>query len=93
VSEIVLRFKDYRDILVRKTVISLIPILSQFDTAQFTSLHLDIFMNYLLAQLKKDRERFIAFVSIGNIAVQVKDCIIKYLDQIFFFIQDAFATR
>ena len=51
----VLKFKDHRDVLVRKQVILLIPCLASFDPSSFISKHLEICMSYLLAQIKKDR--------------------------------------
>ena len=42
---------------VRKTVISLMPVLATFDLDTFVSMHLNLIMSHLLTQLKKDKDR------------------------------------
>src|SRR6185369_13040952 len=61
VCETVLKFKDYRDGLMRKTVISLIPVLAEFDDKEFVANYVHKSMLYLLSQLKKDRDRSICW--------------------------------
>src|SRR6266480_4809405 len=61
VCETVLKFKDYRDGLIRKTVISLIPVLAEFDDKEFVTNYVHKSMLYLLSQLKKDRDRSICW--------------------------------
>lgn len=82
VCEIVLRYKEHREGLVRRTVISLIPDLAQFDPGIFVSMHLSACMLYLLGQLKKDKERSVAFVAIGKVAIAVNRNIAPYIDSI-----------
>lgn len=55
--ESVLKYKDHRDGLVRRTVILMIPVLAQFDPTDFVAAYLNGCMAYLLSQLKKDRDR------------------------------------
>ena len=57
ICEIVLKLREHKDALVRRSVIGLIPLLAQFDPTLFASNHLATCMNYLLSQLKKDKER------------------------------------
>lgn len=53
ISDLVLRQRDSKDPLIRKTVISLIPTLAEFDGQAFTSHgHLQLCMEYLLATLR-----------------------------------------
>lgn len=59
VCETVLRYKDHRDGLIRRTVISLIPVLAEFDDKEFVATNVHKCMPHLLAQLKKDRDRSI----------------------------------
>jgi len=59
VCETVLRYKDHRDNLIRKTVISLIPVLAEFDDKEFVGTYVHKCMQYLLNQLKRDRDRSI----------------------------------
>jgi FKBP12-rapamycin complex-associated protein len=56
-AENILRFKTHRDNLVRKMVITLIPVLAQYDTQTFTEHFLHKAMGHLLQQLEKSNER------------------------------------
>ncbi|KAF6834583.1 FAT domain-containing protein [Colletotrichum plurivorum] len=78
--EIVLRYKDHRDVTIRKTVVLLIPDLASYSPAEFDRSYLHKFMVYLSGMLKKDKERNDAFLAIGNIANSVKSAIAPYLD-------------
>ncbi|KNC98625.1 uncharacterized protein SPPG_06307 [Spizellomyces punctatus DAOM BR117] len=78
--ESVLKYKDHRDGLVRRTVILMIPSLAQFDAADFVAAYLNGCMAYLLSQLKKDRDRSAAFIAIGKVAIAVGSSIGPYLD-------------
>ena len=94
VCEVVMRYKEHRDPLVRKTVVLMIPDLAHFDPDQFVSAHLSSSMAYLLSQLKKEKERspgmysrnchyiFLAFVAIGKVAIAVGRHIAQYLDSL-----------
>ena len=55
--EMIFRYKDHKDALIRKTVIQLCSTLAVFDPDQFVSMYLKVSMNYLIGQLKKDRDR------------------------------------
>jgi FKBP12-rapamycin complex-associated protein len=66
VCETVLRYKDHRDGLIRRTVISLIPVLAEFDDKEFVATYVHKCMLYLLAQLKKDRDRSICTYQLFN---------------------------
>lgn len=61
VCEIVLRYKEHRETLIRKTVMLMIPDLAKFDTEQFKAAYFDTSMTYLLSQLKKEKERSTGF--------------------------------
>ncbi|KAI8819891.1 armadillo-type protein [Fimicolochytrium jonesii] len=78
--ESVLKYKDHRDGLVRRTVILMIPALAQFDPTDFVAAYMNGCMAYLLAQLKKDRDRSAGFVAIGKVAIAVGSSISPYLD-------------
>lgn len=66
----------------RRTVVSLIPILAQFDQASFVESHLADSMSHMLYQLKKDRDRPSVFVSIGKVSLAIRGNIGPYLDAI-----------
>lgn len=82
VCETVLRYKDHKDLLVRRTVISIIPDLSQYSPIEFTKKYLSDSMSHLVSQFKKERERALVFLSIGKIALSVRSNIVFYLDPI-----------
>ncbi|KAJ3227345.1 phosphatidylinositol kinase- protein kinase tor1 [Clydaea vesicula] len=82
ISELILRHKDHKDGLVRRTVISLIPTLAAFDIDSFVQNHLSSSMSHLLNQLKKDRDRSSIFISIGKISIVLGNYISPFLDLI-----------
>lgn len=53
VADVVLQFKEHKDVLIKRTVILLIPILASYDTQTFSEKHLHRSMAHLLSQLKK----------------------------------------
>ncbi|KAI8062483.1 armadillo-type protein [Gongronella butleri] len=75
-----LKFKDYRDVLIRKTVVAIIPTLASYDPSTFAELYLRKSMNHLLGLLRKDRDKRDAFITIGKVAIQVKSNMGPYLD-------------
>ncbi|KAI8344851.1 armadillo-type protein [Chlamydoabsidia padenii] len=80
VCDITLRLKDSRDLLIRKTVVAIIPTLASYDPSTFAELYLRKSMSHLLSLLKKDRDKRDAFITIGKIAIQVKSNMGPYLD-------------
>ncbi|ORY05502.1 FAT-domain-containing protein [Neocallimastix californiae] len=82
ITDIVIKNRDSKDNLIRRTVISLMSDLASFDPQTFVDNYLKNCMDYLLNQLKKDRDRSIAFTSIGKIAIAVGSNIGPYLDSI-----------
>lgn len=78
--ESVLKYKDHRDALIRKTVVVMIPSLAQFDSDAFVNTYLNFCMNHLFNQLKKERDKSAAFISIGNVAIAIGSNMSPYLD-------------
>ncbi|KAJ3138476.1 phosphatidylinositol kinase- protein kinase tor1 [Physocladia obscura] len=82
-SDMILRNRDNKDALVRKTVISLTSDLANFNSAMFLSLHFNNFMPYLLNQLRKEKDIPTVnrgFMSFGEIAVIVGSEVTPYLE-------------
>ncbi|KAJ3294404.1 phosphatidylinositol kinase- protein kinase tor1 [Rhizoclosmatium sp. JEL0117] len=82
-SELILHNRDNKDILVRKTVISLCSTLASFDTPTFLSMHFNTYIPYLLGQLRREKDILIvnrAFATFGEIAVVVESAISPYLE-------------
>ena len=63
----VIKFKDHKDPLVRKTTISLVPVLAGFNPAAFNLSHLQPWATYMLAVMKKEKgpERSAAFLGMA----------------------------
>ena len=58
VCEILMKFRDHKDSLVRKTVIGMIPKLAELDPEQFYKEgYMSSSMSYLVSQLKKEKEK------------------------------------
>lgn len=57
VTEMILRFQSHKDLLIRRTVMSLIPDLAGYDTQTFCETFLGQCMRYLLKQLAQPTER------------------------------------
>jgi FKBP12-rapamycin complex-associated protein len=62
ICEIVLRYKEHREHLIRRTVMIMIPDLAKFEPDAFVESYFDHSMVYLLGQLKKEKERPVGIV-------------------------------
>ncbi|KAF2115999.1 armadillo-type protein [Lophiotrema nucula] len=92
-AEIVLRYREHRDALVRREVVLIIPILAKYSPAEFASKYLHQCMLHLQGLIRKDRDRDRAFVAIGDIATAVGVAIAPYLEGILGFIQEGLAAK
>ncbi|EWC44191.1 phosphatidylinositol 3-kinase tor2 [Drechslerella stenobrocha 248] len=93
VCELVLKYKDHRDILIRKSVVTLIPILAAYNPDEFVSSYLHRCMMHLQSQLKKERDRNVAFVAIGQVAIAVGSSMNPYLEAVLQCIKDGLSTK
>ncbi|KAJ2896944.1 phosphatidylinositol 3-kinase-like protein [Zalerion maritima] len=91
--DIVFRFKDHRDPVIKKTIVQLIPDLANYAPAEFARTYLHKFMVYLSGMLKKDKERNDAFLAIGNIANSVKSSIAPYLDGVLIYVREGLSVQ
>ncbi|KAF9435486.1 phosphatidylinositol kinase- protein kinase tor1 [Entomortierella beljakovae] len=97
----VLAYKDHRDGLVRRAVISLIPHLAAYNPQEFASIYLHRSMIHILSQLRKDKERTLvkekdrsnAFSAIGEIALVAGADMGDYLDDILNCIKDGLRLK
>lgn len=80
--ETIFLFKTHKEVLVRRSVVMLIPTLAAYDTPAFCENFLHTSMIYLLGQLGKPAERAFAFVAIGHIAKPVRSEIKGFLEPI-----------
>ncbi|ANB15188.1 phosphatidylinositol kinase-related protein kinase TOR2 [Sugiyamaella lignohabitans] len=82
VCDTVLRYKDHKDPLIRRTVIMILPDLAKYNPVEFTKRYLVDCTAHLIGQLKKEKDRGLVFLSIGNIAVSVRSNMTFYLEPI-----------
>lgn len=93
VCEIVMRYKDHRDPLIRRSVTNLIPTLAAYNPADFSATYLHKCMLYLLSLLRKERDRSSAFIAIGHIAIAVGSATRPYLDSILTAIKEGLQAK
>ncbi|KAJ7180725.1 phosphatidylinositol 3-kinase [Mycena filopes] len=79
-AEQILKFRQHRDTLIRKLVLTLIPALAAYDTETFSDLYLKKSMQHLLSIMDKPPDRDMAFTAIGYTAAAVKSDMKPYLD-------------
>lgn len=91
VCEVVLRHRDHKDGLIRRTVVSLIPSLAGYNPEEFVTTYLPKCMGHLLGQLKKEKDRSASFIAIGQVAIAVGSSITPYLDHILASVKDGLA--
>lgn len=93
VCDIVMRYKDHRESLIRGLVISMIPDLAHYSPQIFTESYLHKFMIHLQAQLKRDKDRNLAFKAIGKVAMANGSKMGPYLDTILASIRDGLMQK
>lgn len=91
--EIVFRHKDHRELLIRRQVIALIPILASYTPLDFVNFYLHKFMVHLQGQLKREKDRNPALIAVGKIASAVGSAIAPYLDGILIHVREALGLK
>jgi FKBP12-rapamycin complex-associated protein len=92
VADIILKYWNLNNRLIKQTVISLLPVLARYNKSAFTQTYLPTIMSQLLAALKRDNERAHAFIAVGKIALAITDHIKEYLDPIIAVVKSSLAT-
>ncbi|KAI0461879.1 hypothetical protein LJB42_004483 [Komagataella kurtzmanii] len=87
------KLKDHKNVIIRREFSSIIPKLAHFNRANFVEKHLHRVLLYYFTQLKIPRDRDFIFVAIGDIATEVKNRIVDYLEGILTNIDEALAIR
>lgn len=93
VCEKIYSYKDHKDYLIRREVITLIPILAAYWPTEFSHSYLHKFMIHLQGQLKREKDRNPAFIAIGKVASAVGSSIEAYLDGILVFIREGLGIK
>ncbi|XP_010557538.1 PREDICTED: serine/threonine-protein kinase TOR isoform X2 [Tarenaya hassleriana] len=93
VAEIVLRYLEHRDRLVRLSITSLLPRIAHFLRDRFVTNYLTICMNHILTVLRIPAERSSGFIALGEMAGALDGELIHYLPTIMSHLRDAIAPR
>nr|XP_043617793.1 serine/threonine-protein kinase TOR isoform X2 [Erigeron canadensis] len=93
VAEIVLRYLEHRNPLVRLSITSLLPRIAHFLRDRFVSNYLTICMDHILAVLKIPTERASGFIALGEMAGALDGELVHYLPTITSHLRDAIAPR
>lgn len=91
--DLIMQFKDHREPLIRKEVITIIPILASYSPSDFTSSYLHQCMLHLQGLIKRDKERSAAFVAVGEVANAVGSSIAPYLEGILNYIKEGLSLK
>ncbi|KAF8027864.1 hypothetical protein BT93_E0711 [Corymbia citriodora subsp. variegata] len=89
VAEIVLRYLEHKDRLVRRSITSLLPRIAHFLRDRFVTHYLTICMKHILAVLQTPAERASGFIALGEMAGALDGELIDYLPTIMSHIRDA----
>ncbi|CAM8904260.1 unnamed protein product [Rhodiola kirilowii] len=93
VAEIVLRYLEHRDPLVRLSITSLLPRIAHFLRDRFVTNYLKICMNHILVVLRMPAERGSGFIALGEMAGALDGELIHYLPTITSHLRDAIAPK
>ncbi|KAJ6985134.1 hypothetical protein NC653_023190 [Populus alba x Populus x berolinensis] len=93
VAEIVLRYLEHRDRLVRLSITSLLPRIAHFLRDRFVTNYLEICMNHILAVLRIPADRGSGFIALGEMAGALDGELVHYLPTITAHLRDAIAPR
>ncbi|KAL2477399.1 Serine/threonine-protein kinase TOR [Forsythia ovata] len=93
VAEIVLRYLEHRDRLVRLSITSLLPRIAHFLRDRFVTNYLTICMKHILHVLKIPAESASGFIALGEMAGALDGELINYLPTITSHLRDAIAPR
>lgn len=90
----ILKLKDHRDQLIRRTVVDVIPSFASYDPQMFTKEYLDEAMAILLNHMNtKGVDKNLAFLAIGRISVSVRSRMAVYLEPVLSQIRDILSAK
>lgn len=93
VADIVFKYREHKDRLVRKSITSLLPRIAHFLRDRFVTSYLKICMEHILSVLRTPAERASGFLALGEMAGALDGELIHYLPTITSLIRDAIAPR
>ncbi len=93
VCDSAMKFWGSNNRLIKKAIISLLPVLAKFSPYEFSQSYLPTIMAQLLQALRRDNERPHAFIAIGKIALSVRENITDYLEPILAVVRATMTTK
>lgn len=93
VADIVFKYREHKDRLVRKSITSLLPRIAHFLRDRFVTSYLKICMEHILSVLRTPAERASGFIALGEMAGTLDGELIHYLPTITSLIRDAISPR
>ncbi|GMK56480.1 hypothetical protein CspeluHIS016_0303200 [Cutaneotrichosporon spelunceum] len=93
ICEITLKYRDSKETVIRKAVITLIPNMATYDSDEFEVHYLHRSMAYLLQALHKPTDRDIAYVALGHLSTQLASKMRPFLDDIVRVIKEHLGMR
>ncbi|GAV78802.1 PI3_PI4_kinase domain-containing protein/FAT domain-containing protein/FATC domain-containing protein/Rapamycin_bind domain-containing protein/DUF3385 domain-containing protein/HEAT_2 domain-containing protein [Cephalotus follicularis] len=93
VAEIVLRYLEHRDRLVRLSITSLLPRIAHFLRDRFVTNYLTTCMKHIIAVLRIPAERASGFIALGEMAGALDGELAHYLPTITTHLREAIAPR
>ncbi|KAK4762122.1 hypothetical protein SAY87_030006 [Trapa incisa] len=93
VADIVVRYLEHRDRLVRLSITSLLPRIAHFLRDRFKTHYLKICMQHILAVLQLPAERASGFAALGEMAGALDGELVDYLPRITTHLREAIAPR
>ncbi|KAJ4809422.1 Serine/threonine-protein kinase [Rhynchospora pubera] len=93
VADIVLKYLDHKDRLVRLSITALLPRIAHFLRDRFVTNYLKICMDHILAVLRTRDERASGFTALGEMAGALGGELVPYLPTITNYLREAIAPR
>ncbi|KAJ9705357.1 hypothetical protein PVL29_003411 [Vitis rotundifolia] len=93
VADIVIRYLEHKDRLVRLSITSLLPRIAHFLRDRFVTNYLKICMDHILTVLRQPAERASAFIALGEMAGALDGELVHYMPTITSHLRDAIAPR
>lgn len=93
VADIVFKYRDHRDRLVRRSITALLPRIAHFLRDRFVTSYLKICMDHLLAVMKLPAERGSGFLALAEMAGAVGGELESYLPSVTSSLKEAIAPR
>ncbi|PRT55035.1 Serine/threonine-protein kinase TOR2 [Wickerhamiella sorbophila] len=93
--EATLKLKDNKDLVIRRTVIEILPDFASFNPAEFTKSYLNETMSLFMSQLssKSSSDKSLAFVSTGKLSLAVSTSMAPYLGRILEYLREALGAK